>query len=615
MRDETKDVDPFVDAPRRRVPSLAIVALCAWPIPVLVVAFVVDRRRTSLIALLLGAASISFAALLVIGRVRRQRLLQRLDETVREVNGARADTRRFLDALPDAVVVLARDGRIREVNDLALRLTSRTSEELIGSYFTSMMPREQWSHLAALWSRLQEGGPRFAEPPVFETFLPNGERILLEATTDLPIVDSDRVLIVLREVTEQVRRAEGLEAARERFRMAFYGAPTGMALANAETAVLLEVNAAFARLLGYEPATLIGTCVDDITHPDDRDVMPLVVREEHGLSEAFRMDKRYVHADGHPIWARTWVSLIDEGGTSLAIAHIEDISEQRLSKERLEWAATHDELTRLPNRFHFLEQLARSLDSLQAGSVAVLFIDIDHFKVINDSLGHSVGDQLLRGISERLHSVVRERDVLSRYGGDEFIVMLTDVGSNMDPREVAARIRKEIAKPMLVDGAELFVTASIGITVAERDGCTTTELLRDADAAMYRAKARGRDRVELFAAAPQAAGLQALRTTSELRRALERGEIVPYYQPMVELDSGHLIGFEVLARWRHPERGLLGPDQFLPMAEETGLIGDLGAAVLRASISRLGLWRTSTPRLADLFVSVNVGLRQLSDNA
>ncbi|HUC31864.1 MAG TPA: bifunctional diguanylate cyclase/phosphodiesterase, partial [Ilumatobacteraceae bacterium] len=204
---------------------------------------------------------------------------------------------------------------------------------------------------------------------------------------------------------------------------------------------------------------------------------------------------------------------------------------------------------------------------------------------------------------------------LGRFGGDEFIVMLRDVSGAYDPFDVAERLRAEVARPVVVDGADLYVTASIGITVNDRDSITTTEMLRDADAAMYRAKARGRDCVEVFSPGSHDASVLTLRTTNELRRGLERGEIVPYYQPVVQLDSGQLIGFEVLARWRHPDRGLLGPDQFLPMAEETGIISDLGEAVMRAAVAQLGHWRNSSPQFTDLMLSVNVSVRQLMSSS
>jgi len=418
------------------------------------------------------------------------------------------------------------------------------------------------------------------------------------------------MVVTLRDITSRLREAHDLDVAQERFRLAFHGAPTGMALSGADSGLLIDVNESLATMLGYSRAELLGRATQSITHPDDWH------RAELQTADSYHMEQRYIRKDKSVMWARTWVSVMDDGDSSnLAITHIEDITEQRHSAERLEWAATHDQLTRLPNRFRFLEQLARFLETSQPGAVAVMFIDLDNFKVINDSLGHGVGDELLRGMSERLRAVVRDRDMLSRFGGDEFIVMLCDIGATVSPVEIAERLRAEIAQPLVVDGAELFVTASIGIAVADRPGVSTTDLLRDADAAMYRAKARGRDCVEVFSPGTHDATVLSLRTNSELRRGLERREIVPYYQPIVQLDSGHLVGFEVLARWRHPDRGLLGPEQFLPMAEETGLIGEVGAAVLRSSLAQLGQWRERLPRFAQLTVSVNVSGRQLMSAA
>jgi EAL domain-containing protein (putative c-di-GMP-specific phosphodiesterase class I) len=203
--------------------------------------------------------------------------------------------------------------------------------------------------------------------------------------------------------------------------------------------------------------------------------------------------------------------------------------------------------------------------------------------------------------------------MLSRFGGDEFIVLLSDYQQDYAPLDAAHQIRREIARPLTVDGVELFVTGSIGIATADTADVTASDLLRDADAAMYRAKARGRDCVEVFAPGVHDASVIALRTTNELRRGLERDEVVPYYQPIVDLATGLLKGFEVLARWRHPDRGLLGPEHFLPMAEETGLINDVGVAILRASLVQLGRWRETIPALADVSIAVNVASRQLLD--
>jgi diguanylate cyclase (GGDEF)-like protein/PAS domain S-box-containing protein len=537
----------------------------------------------------------------------------KLNDNIDDLERAHEELRELLDDLPDAVVVLGDDGRIREANAHAMSLTGRSRGELLGRTFDTLFREDDRPLMLELWRKLHAGEP--VPNPTFTFDLPDGGQVLLEADANLPLVNPDRVVVALRDVTERVAEARRLEKARERFRLAFHNAPTGMALSTMRDGVLIDVNESLVRMLGRTREQLVGATIDEISHPDERGrSAPLLQRVEGSEVDGYRVERRFLRGDGGTVWARTWVSIMDDGeGGELAIAHIEDVTEQRHTAERMEWAATHDGLTGLPNRFRFLERLGAYIESAEPGSIAVLFIDIDNFKVINDSLGHDAGDQLLRAMSDRLRAVVRDRDLLGRFGGDEFIVMLRDVSGSYSPFDVAERLRAEIAKPLLIDGAELFVTASIGITVSDREGVTTSEMLRDADAAMYRAKSRGRDCVEVFAPGSHDASVLTLRTTNELRRGLERGEIVPYYQPIVRLDNGHLVGFEVLARWRHPDRGLLGPDQFLPMAEETGLIGEVGSVVLRSSLAQLGQWRDSTQRFSDLSVSVNLSVRQLTD--
>ncbi len=534
-----------------------------------------------------------------------------LSENIEQLEHAHEELRALLDDLPEAVIVLDAQGRVREANAHALALTERTREQLLGRTFAGLFRESERAQMIELWRRMRDGDS--LTPTTFTFDRANGTEVLLEADANMPINDPDRVVVALRNVTERVAETRRLERARERFRLAFHNAPTGMALIAVADGTLIDVNDSLVDMLGRTRYELIGSHIDDITHPLERDRSTRLLEEAVlQRTEGYRTEQRFLRGDGATVWARTWVSVMADEGDSLAIAHIEDVTEQRQTAEQMEWAATHDGLTGLPNRFRFLERLGLYIDKAAPGSLAVLFIDLDNFKVINDSLGHDAGDQLLRAMSDRLRTVVRDRDLLGRFGGDEFIVMLRDVSGSYDPFDVAERLRAEIAKPVLVDGAELFVTASIGITVSDREGITTSEMLRDADAAMYRAKARGRDCVEVFSPGSHDASVLTLRTTNELRRGLERGEIVPYYQPIVQLDNGHLVGFEVLARWRHPDRGLLGPDQFLPMAEETGLIGDVGFAVLRASLAQLGRWRNSTQRFSDLSLNVNLSVRQLA---
>jgi len=584
------------------VPVMAAVWLAAWR-------YMFRHSEATTVTIVIGV----LAGLLIIAEqlaawYHSSTLSDRLRDNIANLRHTEAELRALLDDLPDSVIVLDGQGRIVEANKLALDTTGRSHAQVLNKTFTSLVRAEDQPQLLDVWDRLRNG--EGVSSPVFQFFHPDGRELLLEAAVHVPMRDPERVVVTLRDITSRLREAHDLDLAQERFRLAFHGAPTGMALSSADSGLLIDVNESLATMLGYTRAELLGKAVQSITHPDDWQ------RADSQTDDSYHMEQRYIRKDNSVMWARTWVSVMDDGdGSSLAITHIEDITEQRHSAERLEWAATHDQLTRLPNRFRFLEKLARYLETSQPGAVAVMFIDLDNFKVINDSLGHGVGDELLRGMSERLRAVVRDRDMLSRFGGDEFIVMLCDIGASVSPVEIAERLRAEIAQPLMVDGAELFVTASIGIAVADRPGVSTTDLLRDADAAMYRAKARGRDCVEVFSPGTHDATVLTLRTNNELRRGLERHEIVPYYQPIVQLGSGHLVGFEVLARWRHPDRGLLGPEQFLPMAEETGLIGEVGAAVLRSSLAQLGQWRERLPRFAQLTVSVNVSGRQLMSAA
>jgi diguanylate cyclase (GGDEF)-like protein/PAS domain S-box-containing protein len=575
--------------------------------------FVLHHGRATAEAVVLSLLiGIAWAASQIAGFYQSRHWVDLMRDNITEAERARAELRALLDDLPEAVVVLASSGRICEANLHALELTDRSREELLGHFFTELFEPRDRQVLVELWQDMREG--TVSTPPTFAFHTSDGRHLLLEADANVPLRDPDRVVVALRDITERVVEAIRLEKARERFRLAFHNAPTGLALSTSAGGVIVDVNDSLVRMLARSRSELIGATIESITHPDDwLRHTELLRRAPDGESDRYELEKRYVRGDGEIVWARTWVSVMDDGeGDTLAIAHIEDVTEQRHSAERLEWAASHDGLTGLPNRFRFLERLGAFLEAAEPGSIAVLFIDIDNFKVINDSLGHDAGDQVVRATSERLRAVVRDRDMLGRFGGDEFIVMLRDVSGSYEPMEVAERLRAEIARPLIIDGGELFVTASIGITVSDREGVTTGEMLRDADAAMYRAKARGRDCVEMYAPGSHDATVLTLRTTNELRRGLERGEIVPYYQPIVQLGSGRLMGFEVLARWRHPDRGLLGPEQFLPMAEETGLIGDLGAAVLRQSLVQLGQWRHHTQRFSDLSLSVNLSARQLT---
>jgi diguanylate cyclase (GGDEF)-like protein/PAS domain S-box-containing protein len=553
-----------------------------------------------------------------------RRVGRRLHHTIDELERTQSEIRRLLDDLPDAVMGLNDSGMIESANQRAALLTGRTIDELVGRAFLEMIGDDDRDSVTERWHFDQPFpiAPDDTDDPtgplggrvVFELVDTEGEPHLVEASLHRPAVSGEQgggLVVVLRDVTDRARTTVALEQARRRFQQAFHSAPTGMALVRLDDSRIVDANQSLADMLGRSLSSLIGVGIREITHPDDlRAVATHRARLELGIADTYLLDQRYLRSDGDFMWARTRVSVTEDDGVALAITHIEDVTEQRLAAEQLTHAATHDGLTELPNRAALVARLDELLALAEVGQVSVLFIDLDNFKVVNDSLGHGVGDELLRQVAGRLRHVMRDGDRLARFGGDEFVVF---VDGGIDPAVVAERLRHAVQEPVVVDGHELVVTASIGFAVNSGADLTADDLLRDADAAMYRAKAAGRDRVEAFTEETRTASLAALQVSSELRRGLERGEVVPYFQPIVDLDGGHVVGFEVLARWLHPERGLLVPGEFMPMAEDSGLIVDLGARILRDALAQLAHWRAGGLRFASCSLSVNVATQQLID--
>ncbi|HET9050133.1 MAG TPA: EAL domain-containing protein [Candidatus Dormibacteraeota bacterium] len=291
--------------------------------------------------------------------------------------------------------------------------------------------------------------------------------------------------------------------------------------------------------------------------------------------------------------------------------------ERKHSEMELIHQALHDPLTGLPNRALFVDRLEQALvrNSRRPAMTAVLFVDLDRFKVVNDSLGHAAGDRVLVGLAERLISLLRPSDTVARFGGDEFTVLCADMQSETEAFAIAERIQQALTAPFDLDGAGVVLTASIGIAMTSGDAEAATTLIRNADAAMYRAKERGRAGWLLFDDAIHRRAVQRLQTEVSLRASLETGDFRLYYQPMVDADRDGLAGFEALARWRHPSRGLLMPSEFIPLAEETGLIEPLGAWVLREACAQAQRWRVRGEADRSLLMSVNVSARQLTSDA
>jgi diguanylate cyclase (GGDEF)-like protein/PAS domain S-box-containing protein len=371
-------------------------------------------------------------------------------------------------------------------------------------------------------------------------------------------------------------------------------------------------------MLGYAPEEWLAdpNLWARLVHPDDR---AKVFERENRLHEPSAPEEyRMVHRDGRTVWVRDHATLLaDEFGHLRWHGVLSDITDRKLAEDELRCAeediryqALHDALTGLPNRTLVLEHLQRAR-SHSGKQLAVLLLDLDRFKLVNDSFGHAAGDALLVEIAPRLREALRPGDTIGRLGGDEFVVVLADIADERVAVEVAERIVQALRRPFLLEGIEHFATVSIGIALAGSERALPDTLIRDADAALYRAKERGRGRYEVFDRAMRVRTLQRLSLENDLRRALEGDQLCVRYQPVVSLRDRSLLAVEALAHWEHPKRGLLGPGEFIPVAEESGLIGPIGEWVLHESSRQAVEWHAASPDAAPLGVSVNISVRQV----
>jgi diguanylate cyclase (GGDEF)-like protein/PAS domain S-box-containing protein len=415
--------------------------------------------------------------------------------------------------------------------------------------------------------------------------------------------------------TRVLERTDELRRSKNRYRTIFENTGTATIITDNQMVITLA-NTTFVNLSGLPREAIENTAcwLDFLNEKDQRALSRSVWQpsaEPTGDRPAIHRECKF--RDRADRQRDVLVTFAPIPGVGDAVVSFADISELKDAQRKIYHQAFHDTLTGLPNRTLFMEHLViagRRAKRSESYRFAVLYLDIDRFKIINDSLGHAIGDGLLVAFAERLQKTLRDIDILGRFSGDEFVILLDDIAGRDYAERVAKRLQKELRAPFLIDGHEIFAPASLGIVLNTRAYDRPEDIIRDADTAMYHAKERGRAQFQIFDQRLHEKAARLLRVETDLRKAIQNDEFELHYQPIVAMDSGSVIGFEALIRWMHPTRGRIDPNDFIPVAEETGLIIPIGRWVLQEACRDLISWQRRIPHHPPLFMSVNISSRQ-----
>jgi diguanylate cyclase (GGDEF)-like protein/PAS domain S-box-containing protein len=429
---------------------------------------------------------------------------------------------------------------------------------------------------------------------------------LLAGAWVIVVLSVGAVGVLVRHLGRTVRDAD------RRFRRGFEDSPFPAAFLSLDLD-LLDVNDALCTLLGRGRDDLVGRRLADLIDPTDG-TPPAWLRSGPG-GDTVEVETRFLRPDGALVWTQLAASLVSpEIGPAYRFCQLRDVTEHHVDQDKLAHQAIHDPLTGLHNRTLLLDRAGQALARRgdRPGAVGMILLDLDQFKMVNDSLGHAAGDAVLTALVPRLVDAISASDTLARLGGDEFVVLCDNLTGPLDAIDRATRLANAVRAAELLPGTNYVATASIGVATSSESTCDAISLLRDADAAMYRAKAGGRDRIEIFDRSIRYETLRRLQLEHDLRSAIASGDLLLEYQPIVDTRSGQPVALEALARWDHPSRGRIAPDEFVPLAEETGLAVDLGDWVLRTAIEQLGRWQLVHLLDPPLKVTVNISGHQLA---
>jgi diguanylate cyclase (GGDEF)-like protein/PAS domain S-box-containing protein len=508
----------------------------------------------------------------------------------------------ILDAVPDALVLIDKSGLIIEANQALTTLTGYDKQELFGMHVANLSPERMRRSLPNLLANPGKGGMIS-----WYCQCKDGHKVLVEIGYHaITVKNLECLLLSVRDLTSREQAERQLRASEVRFRSLFENSLDGIYRSTPE-GYYVDVNPALVKMLGYDTKEeLLSIHIPDDLYVSQADRLP---PDQRDTVSTTRMRRK----DGTLLWVEltTWV-VRDENGEVLYYEGItRDVTEQKRYEETIRHQAYHDALTGLPNRYLLHDRLNQTLAQAKRAKslVGVMFLDLDHFKNINDTLGHTVGDQLLQMVAGRLLSCMREGDTVARLGGDEFTLVLQLIQPE-DALQVAQRIHEVLTRPFPLDGHELHITTSIGISIFPHDADDADTLLKNADAALYRSKAQGRNNHQLYDPTMNASAMSHLMLLKGLRYALGLDEFELFYQPITDTVSGQIIAAEALLRWKKPGIGYVMPDEFIPLAEESGLIVPIGEWVLRTACAQAQLWHQQFGQT--MYITVNLAASQFA---
>jgi len=535
----------------------------------------------------------------------------------RALQESEAKFRTLAETASDAIITIDDKGVISFVNAGTEKIFGYTAESMIGKRLTMLIPeRLRKKHENGLYRYLRSSKRNI---PWKAVELPGLHRNGHEVELELSFAEYDKdgrrfFTSVIRDITERKHSEKALKESESRFRDLFENA-NDLIYTHDLNGRFTSLNRAGERITGYSRDEALKMNISQVVAPEYIEYAQRMTKRKLDGDRPTSYEVEIIGRGGERVMLELSTRLIYENEKAVGVQGIgRDITSRRQAEEQLLHNARHDSLTDLPNRTEFMRHLQNAVEQAKADPevrFAVLFLDLDRFKVINDSLGHVIGDKLLVGIAKRLKGCVRPKDIVARFGGDEFTILLNRITDPDDATTVANRLQRQLSAPFNFGNYEVFTSASIGIIVADEIDREPEDFLRDADTAMYRAKEAGKARCEVFDREMHAANMNLLQIETDLRRALNRGEFEVFYQPIWSLVDQRCSEFEALIRWNHPVHGYVAPQEFISVAEESGLIIPIGRWILEEACRQTRAWQKTIPGLEKIAVSVNLSAKQL----